>query len=107
MRLPCFVTSRSLPSILLYRVYDGVVRYKILLKAAAGGEYEALASKADRRRVLAKIGALTDDPRPAESSCLPEYESHRRICLMHLRVIYRIDDFHKRVTVFRIAHRRR
>jgi mRNA-degrading endonuclease RelE of RelBE toxin-antitoxin system len=101
------VTSRSPPSIHLYLGCDGVARYKILLKAAAAREYEGLASKADRRRVLSKIGALTDDPRPTESSCLPECENHRRICLMHLRVIYRIDDFHKQVTVFRIAHRRR
>jgi mRNA-degrading endonuclease RelE of RelBE toxin-antitoxin system len=72
-----------------------VVRYKILLKAAAAREYETVASKADRRRVLSKIGALTDDPRPTESSCLPECENHRRICLMHLRVIYGIDDLHK------------
>jgi hypothetical protein len=65
----------------LYLGCDGVARYKILLKAAAAREYEGLASKADRRRVLSKIGALTDDPRPTESSCLPECENHRRICL--------------------------
>jgi mRNA-degrading endonuclease RelE of RelBE toxin-antitoxin system len=84
-----------------------VVRYKILMKATAAREYEALADKADRRRILAKIGRLTDDPRPGESRCLPESENYRRICVVRYRVIYRIDDFNKQVTVFRIAQRRR
>jgi len=76
------------------------------MKEIAAGEFEALESDADRRRVLSEIGALADDPRPAESIGLPEHENHRRICLKGCRVIYRIDDFQKQVTVFRIAHRR-
>ena len=84
-----------------------MVRYKIVLKATAAKEFEALDSKADRRRVLARIGALSDDPRAAESRDLPECEIYRRICVMRNRVIYKIDDLNKRVTVFRIARRRR
>jgi mRNA-degrading endonuclease RelE of RelBE toxin-antitoxin system len=83
------------------------VRYKVLVKASVAREFEALASDADRGRALSKIRALTDDPRPVGSSCLPEFENHRRICLSRFRVIYRIDDFDKQVTVFRIALRRR
>jgi mRNA-degrading endonuclease RelE of RelBE toxin-antitoxin system len=84
-----------------------VVRYKILMTATAVKEYEALDSKAERRRVLARIGALSEDPRAAESRGLPECEIYRRICVIRYRVIYRIDDLNKRVTVFRIARRRR
>lgn len=83
------------------------MRYKILMKTTATREYEALADKGDRRRILAKIGALTDDPRPSESCYLPESDNYRRIYLLRYRVIYRIDDFNKQVTVFRIAQRRR
>jgi mRNA-degrading endonuclease RelE of RelBE toxin-antitoxin system len=84
-----------------------VVRYNVLLKATVADEYEALGSKADRRRVLAKLAALTGDPRPLESICLPERENCRRICLAHHRLIYRIDDSHQQITVYRIAPRRR
>src|SRR5579863_4000707 len=98
----CF--ARSLPPrwIHSWPVCDGVVRYKILMKTIAAREYEAIADKADRRRILARIGALTDDPRPSESCCLPESLDYRRICLARYRMIYRVDDFNKQVTVFRI-----
>jgi mRNA interferase RelE/StbE len=91
----------------LYLVYVDVARYKILFKATVVKEYEAIASKAERRRVLWMIAALTDDPRPPEASKLPEHEDRHRICLTHHRVIYQIDDFQKQVTVFRIVNRGR
>ena len=81
--------------------------YKIRVKAAVVSEYEAIASKADRRRVLWKIAALKENPRPVEAIKLPEREDQHRICLQRHRVIYQIDDLHKQVTVFRIANRRR
>jgi mRNA-degrading endonuclease RelE of RelBE toxin-antitoxin system len=91
----------------LFLVCDVVASYKILLKATVVREYEAIASKADRRRVLWKIAALTENPRPVEAIKLPEREHQHRICLQRHRVIYQIDDIHKQVTVFRIANRRR
>ena len=94
-------------SIHSYRVYDGVASYKIVLKATVAREYEAIESTADRRRVLGRIAALMEDPRPAEAKKLPEREDQHRICLERHRVIYEIDDFQKQVTVFRIANRRR
>jgi mRNA-degrading endonuclease RelE of RelBE toxin-antitoxin system len=106
-RLHCFETSRSFHSIHLSVVCDGVASYKVLLKATVGGEYEAIASEADRRRVHWKIASLTDDPRPAEARALPEHEDQYRIRLKLHRVLYQIDDSQKQVTVFRIAHRRR
>jgi hypothetical protein len=90
MLLGCFVTTRSPPSIHLFLGCDGVARYKILLKATVVREYEAIASKADRRRVLWTIAALTVDPRPAEATKLPEREDHHRICIKQHRVIYQI-----------------
>jgi len=105
--LHCFETSRSLHSIHLFLVCDGVARYKILLKATVVEEYEAIASKGDRRRVLWTIGSLTAEPRPVEARALPEREAQYRIWLKPYRVIYQVDDCQKHVTVFRIAHRRR
>jgi mRNA interferase RelE/StbE len=107
MHLRCFVTTQLLRSIHSYLVCVDVARYKILFKATVVKEYEAIASKAERRRVLWMIAALTDDPRPLEASKLPEHEDRHRICLAHYRVIYQIDDFQKQVTVFRIVNRGR
>jgi mRNA-degrading endonuclease RelE of RelBE toxin-antitoxin system len=107
MHLRCFVTTRLLRSIHLFLVCADVARYKILFKATVVRDYEAIASKADRRRVLGMIASLTTDPRPAKARNLPEHEDRHRICLKHHRVIYEIDDSQKQVTVFRIAHRGR
>ena len=46
--------------------------HKVVLKAIAIKEYEAIASKTDRRRVLWKIAALIVDPRPPAARRLPE-----------------------------------
>jgi hypothetical protein len=80
MHLHCFVTTRSHRSLHLFLVCGGVARYKILLKASVVREYEGIAAKADRRRVLWTIAALTIDPRPAVARKLPEREDHHRIC---------------------------
>ncbi|HEV7612998.1 MAG TPA: hypothetical protein VGO37_14055 [Steroidobacteraceae bacterium] len=77
--------------------------YKILLKAIAAKEYEAIASKVDRRRVLWKIAALSVDPRPAPAGQLTEREDQHRIHVAQHRVIYQIDERQKRVTVFRMS----
>jgi mRNA-degrading endonuclease RelE of RelBE toxin-antitoxin system len=106
-RLHCFETNRSFHSLHLSPVCDDVAPYKILFKATVVGEYEEIASKADRRRVLGTIVSLAADPRPEEARTLPEHEDQHRICLKYHRVIYQIDDSQKLVTVFRIAHRRR
>jgi mRNA-degrading endonuclease RelE of RelBE toxin-antitoxin system len=105
--LPCFATTPALRSIHLFLGCDAVANYRIRLKATVVSEYEAIASKADRRRVLWKIAALTENPRPVEAIKLPEREDQHRICLQRHRVIYQIDDIHRQVTVFRIANRRR
>jgi mRNA-degrading endonuclease RelE of RelBE toxin-antitoxin system len=91
----------------LFLVCDVVASYKLLLKATVAREYEEIESRADRRRILWKIAALTENPRPAEAKKLPERDDQHRICLERHRVIYQIDDFQKQVTVFRIANRRR
>jgi hypothetical protein len=74
MRLPCFATMRLLPFTPLSRVCDGVESYKVCLKATVAWEYEEIDSKADRRRILGKIAALTANPRRAEATKLPESE---------------------------------
>jgi mRNA-degrading endonuclease RelE of RelBE toxin-antitoxin system len=107
MRLRCFATMRLPHSTHLFQVCDGVESYRVCLKATVAREYEEIDSKADRRRILGKIAALTVNPRLAEAIKLPESDDLYRVCLTHHRVIYQIDDLQKQVTIFRIAHRRR
>jgi mRNA-degrading endonuclease RelE of RelBE toxin-antitoxin system len=107
MRLRCFATMRLPHSTHLFQVCDGVESYRVCLKATVVREYEEIDSKADRRRILGKIAALTVNPRLAEAIKLPESDDLYRVCLTHHRVIYQIDDLQKQVTIFRIAHRRR
>jgi mRNA-degrading endonuclease RelE of RelBE toxin-antitoxin system len=108
MRLHCFEMMKLPHSTHLFQVCDGVASYKVFLKATVAREYEEIDSKADRRRILGKIVALTANPRPAEAIKLPESDDLYRVCLAHHRVIYQIvDDPQKQVTIFRIADRRR
>jgi mRNA-degrading endonuclease RelE of RelBE toxin-antitoxin system len=88
-------------------VCAGVARYNVLIKAIVVKEYEAIACKRERRRILWTISALSREPRPVEAKKLPEREDHLRICLGHYRVLYGIDDLKRRITVFRIAKHRR
>src|SRR5277367_6335496 len=106
MRLHCFATSRSthLPHSSL--AYGDVARYKVLLKAVAVKEYEAISRLADRRSLLATIASLERSPKPAGAGRLPERENVRRICVGRYRLLYEISDHNREVTVFRIVNRR-
>jgi mRNA-degrading endonuclease RelE of RelBE toxin-antitoxin system len=99
--------TRRRRSIPLFVVCGGVASYKIMLKAIAAKEYEAIASEVDRRRVLGKMADLSIDPRPAEARQLAEREDQHRVHVAQHRIIYQIDQHQKQVTVFRIVHCRR
>ena len=45
--------------------------YKLSIKPSAGKDLEAVGSKADRTRVVAKIAALATNPRPHGSEKVP------------------------------------
>lgn len=79
--------------------------YRLLLKAPAAKEIEALGTKADRRRVIARIPALGSDPRPQGSEKLAGYGDRYRVRQGRYRIVYLIDDKRHEVTVFKVAHR--
>ena len=83
-----------------------MARYKVLVKAVVATEYEAIAARADRRRILGTIASLERNPRPLRARRLPERERQRRLRLGRYRLLYEIDEQHKIVTVFRIVDRR-
>lgn len=76
-------------------------------------DYEASAVKAlsridrsDAQRIVTKVAALADDPRPAGSTKLAGTDTGWRIRIGNYRVVYSIDDQAQIVTVTRIGHRR-
>ena len=80
--------------------------YKLLIKPSAGKELEAVCSKNDRLRIVQRIQALVDDPRPPGSEKLAGYDDRYRVRQGSYRVVYLIDDKRRAITIYRIGHRR-
>ena len=78
--------------------------YELLVKASAAKEIDAIPAK-DRRRIVDRIAALADDPRPPGCQKLSGGDKYR-LRQGHYRVVYLIDDASKQVTVFKVGHRR-
>jgi mRNA interferase RelE/StbE len=79
-------------------------RYSVLIKKSAGREIEEL-PKADLVKVLARIEALADDPRPPGSEKLAGLELYR-VRQGQYRIIYSIEDDVLTVWVVKVGHRR-
>ena len=80
--------------------------YRLLIKASAGKEIEALGTKADRQRVIQRIRQLAADPRTPGSEKLAGYADRYRVRQGQYRVIYLIDDGRREVTIFKVGHRK-
>lgn len=78
--------------------------YSLLIKRSAAKELAGLGSD-DRRRVVSRIEALADDPRPAGSEKLSGDDKYR-LRQGDLRVLYEIDEPEATVTIVKVGHRR-
>jgi len=83
-----------------------VAGYRVLLKASAAKEIEAVGSKEDRRRIVEKIARLASDPRSHQSEELAGYNDRYRIRQGHYRIVYLIDDSRRELTIFKVGHRK-
>ncbi len=79
--------------------------YRLLIKASAGRELERLSTKSDRLRIVGRIQALADDPRPHGCEKLAGYNDRFRIRQGNYRVVYLVDDQRREVTVNGISER--
>lgn len=79
--------------------------YTVLLLPAAEREWRKLPREV-RTRVNRAMSALEDTPRPRGAIKLSGSSDRWRIRVGDYRVIYRIDDAAREVTILRIAHRR-
>ena len=80
-------------------------RYRIEIKRGAAKEVRSIARKADRQRVVRRIAALADDPRPPGSTKLTGQETYR-VRQGVYRILYTIDDAVLVVEVVKVGHRR-
>lgn len=78
--------------------------YNVLIKRSATKEIEALPPK-DRRRVVTKIQALANNPRPPGCEKLSGDEKYR-LRQWDYRVLYEIVDRDLVVTVVKVGNRR-
>ena len=80
--------------------------YRLLIKPSAGRELERLGTKADRLRIVGRIQALADDPRPHGCEKLAGYTDRFRLRQGSYRVVYLVDDQQREVTIFKIGDRK-
>jgi mRNA interferase RelE/StbE len=83
-----------------------VASYRVLIKPSAAKEIEAVDQKRDRRRIVASILALADEPRPAGCEKLAGEGDRYRVRVGRFRIVYSIADDELQVFVVRVAHRK-
>jgi len=82
-----------------------VGKYKILIKASAAKEIEKIPNRKDRRRVVARIQSLADDPRPPGCEKLSGQERYR-VRQGVYRILYSIHDDRLLIHVVKVGHRK-
>ncbi len=82
-----------------------MARYEVRIKRSAAKELEAIRNKRDRQRVVARIRALADAPRPQGCQKLSGLERYR-VRQGRYRIIYSIEDSALVVIVVRVGDRK-
>ncbi len=77
--------------------------YSVHIKRSAAKEIEGIPKK-DRARIVERIRALGEDPRPAGSSKLSGRDAYR-IRQGNYRIVYTVDTAAREVIVYLVAHR--
>ena len=80
-------------------------KYKVLIKPSAVKELENILRKKDRQRIVERISALADDPRPHGSQKLSGNDRFR-LRQGSYRIIYSIEDDALVVYVIKVGHRK-
>ena len=79
--------------------------YKIELTRSAAKEIDKIKTKKDRQRIVARIAALAEEPRPPGCKKLTGQDAYR-IRQGSYRIVYIIEDKRLLVTVVKVGHRR-
>ena len=79
--------------------------YRIEIKRSAAKEIRAIRRKKDRQRVVERIAALADDPRPSGCTKLSGRDAYR-VRQGEYRIVYTVADEVLVVEVVKVGHRR-
>lgn len=82
-----------------------MARYDLRFKPSAVKEIEGIGRRADRQRVVDRIAALAEEPRPPGCRKLSG-EGGYRLRQGEIRIVYTIDDPARIVRIVKVAHRR-
>lgn len=80
-------------------------KYRVLIKPSAVKELENIPRKKDRQRIVKRIKALADDPKPHGSQKLSGKDRFR-LRQGSYRIIYTIEDDALVIYVVKIGHRK-
>ena len=83
-----------------------MARYSVLIKTSAAKELEAVEPGAVRSRIVARIQALAQNPRPRGSQKLAGEAERYRIRQAAYRIAYSVDDEQRILQVVKVGHRR-
>ena len=78
--------------------------YKIYFKKSVEKDLNRI-SKIDLKKIIARITALADNPRPPGCEKLTGLERYR-IRQGHYRILYSIQDYELTIWVVKVAHRK-
>ena len=81
-----------------------MARYRVEFRPSVWKDLDQI-PKTDRRRILARIRKLVDDPRPVGGQKLSAQDSYR-IRQGVYRIVYTIEDDRLIVIIVRVGHRR-
>jgi mRNA interferase RelE/StbE len=79
--------------------------YEVLIERTAEHDLNSLPTTVFNR-IIPRIKALADNPRPAGCHKIAGSKNDWRIRIGDYRVLYEIDDPRKRIRIFRVRHRR-
>jgi len=82
-----------------------VARFRILIRASAAREIEKISTRRDRQRIIDRIAALAEDPRPRGCEKLSGREKYR-IRQGPYRILYSVHDDHLIIHVVKVGHRK-
>jgi mRNA interferase RelE/StbE len=83
-----------------------VASYKLLIKRSAAKELAAIPGKKERQRLVHRIQALADDPRPPGAERLSGTRDKYRVRQGDYRILYEIEDEILVVEIVKIGHRK-
>jgi mRNA interferase RelE/StbE len=83
-----------------------VASYKLVIKRSAAKEIESIGRKKARQRVVERIQALAENPRPQGCEKLSGKNPYYRVRQGQFRILYEVKDHELIVFVVKVADRR-